>query len=94
MNALATAIYFQWYWTYNKRMKPCKDNNNSSDGDNSDGINSNDAGDGSDGPPRKKTRTITVANDNTLLRLSKPDTYVDNEATSINAIPTDASSVI
>jgi hypothetical protein len=91
-NALATAIYSQWYRTYNKRMKPCEDNNNSGDGDNSDGINSDDAGDGSDGPPRKKTRTTTVADDDTLLRLPEPDTHVDNEATSINATPADASS--
>jgi hypothetical protein len=90
-NALATAIYSQWYRTYNKRMKPCEDNNNSGDSDNSDGINSEDAGDGSDGPPRKKTRTTTVADDDTLLRLPEPDTHVDNKATSINAIPTDAS---
>jgi hypothetical protein len=83
-NTIATAIYSQWYRTYDKKMKPRTDNNTSSEGDSSDDNNSeNDTGNGSDGPPRKKARTTTIVDDDT-------ETHADNEGASINAISTDA----
>jgi hypothetical protein len=92
-NALATAVYSQWYRTYDRKMKPSEDNNNNGNGDNSDGNNSdNDAGDGSDGPPRKKSRTTTIVDDDTLFTPPEPEALVDNERTSVNAILTEASS--
>ena len=84
-NAIATAIYSQWHQTYNRKMKPCLDNNSSSEGDGSDGNNSdNDACNRSDGPPRKKARTTIVVDDDMLLTLPEPETHADNEGTSIN----------
>ena len=87
-NTLATAIYSQWYRTYNKKHRP--DNNNGSDGDSSN--SEDDAHNGSDGPPRKKSRVMTVIDDDTLFMPSEPDIHVDNEGTSVSTIPMDASS--
>jgi hypothetical protein len=90
-NALATAIYSQWYRTYDKKMKPSPDSDRSSEGDNCDGNNSDDdTGDVSDGPPRKKTKTTTIVNDDTYFTLPETKNHTDNEGTSIYAILTDA----
>src|SRR6266576_4369166 len=85
-NTLATAIYSQWYWTYNRKMKPCPDNNNSSRGDSSNGNNSdNDTGDLPDGLPRKKARTATVVNNDTPFNL--PESNSDVQCVEDNGSP-------
>lgn len=90
-NAVATAIYSQWYRTYDKKMKPCQDNDNSNGDDSSNGNNSDDdPGDGSNGPPRKKARTTTVVDDDAHFTLPEIETDADNQGTFINRIYTDA----
>jgi hypothetical protein len=90
-NAVATAIYSQWYRTYDKKMKPCQDNDNSNGDDSSNGNNSDDdPGDGSNGPPRKKARTMTVVDDDAHFTLPEIETDADNQGTFINRIYTDA----
>jgi hypothetical protein len=64
VNAIATAIYSQWHRTYDKKMKPCPDDDDNSEGDSSDSdcnISDDDTGDGAGGPPRKKARTSTIS---------------------------------
>ena len=77
-NALATAIYSQWYRTY-KKIKPCPNNNDNSESD-----------DGSNGPPRKKARTTIVIDDDTQLTLPEPETHANNKGMSVNITHTDA----
>lgn len=92
-NALATAIYSQWYRTYDKKTKHRHDNDNSSDDDSNDNNNSDDdTGDGSNGPPRKKAKTTSVVDDDTDITPPEPEAHVDKEGASINATPADASS--
>jgi hypothetical protein len=62
VNTLVTAIYSQWYQTYD-RKKHSLDNNGSSDRNNSD----NDTVGGSDGPPRKRARATTVVDNDTCI---------------------------
>lgn len=76
-HALATAIYSQWYRTYDMKMKPCTDHGGGSDGDDTD----NNSGGGSDGPPRKKLRATTVEDDDShsTVPMPEPEQRVDNE---------------
>jgi hypothetical protein len=86
---LPPVIYSQWHRTYNKKMKPLLDSDNSSKDDSSDGsVSNNDTGNGSSGPPRKKARTTTVVNDNSHFTLPESETHIDSEDMSIDAIPT------
>ena len=72
-NAIATAIYSQWYKIYKKPI-PCSDNSNGNDGEgssnNNNSNNSDDeTGDVSDGPPRKKSKATTIVDDDIPLTL-------------------------
>ncbi|KAN0113494.1 hypothetical protein V8E52_007652 [Russula decolorans] len=86
---LPPVIYSQWHRTYNKKMKPLLDSDNSSKNDSSDGsVSNDDTGNGSSGPPRKKARTTTIVNDNSHFTLPESETHIDSEDMSIDAIPT------
>ena len=56
-------------------MNHCLDNNNNREGNSSnDNDNDNDTGNRSEGPPRKKPKTMIIVND-----LPEPGTHADNE---------------
>lgn len=78
-NALATAIYSQWYRTINEKRKVLN-NDNANQGDNSDhGINGEDE---SEGPARKKIKTTIIIDDDIHSSLLEPGTHIDNEGLS------------
>ena len=65
-NAIATAIYSQWYQIYDRKMKPLSGNENSSENNNNESNNiDNNTSDESEGPPKKKTRATTQDNNDT-----------------------------
>ena len=82
-NAIATSIYSQWYRTYDKKMNPHPNNDNDREGNNSNGDgndgNNDDAGNRSEGPPRKKPKTTITLDNDTHLSLPEPGTHADNE---------------
>ena len=89
-NSLATTIYSQWYKTYDKRVNTCADDN-INEGEYGDGNNGdNNNGDGCEGPPRKKTKSTIIFNNDAHFSLPEPETHADNEGSIVITPSTDA----